>query len=103
MEKTNIKITGMHCASCSTLVEKALNKQKGVKLANVNLTTEKATIGFDPKLTNSKKLIKVIEGKGYGAEVISGNDKKSSSKKDELSKLRTKLIISSIFAIPHLF
>jgi P-type Cu+ transporter len=100
MEKTNIKITGMHCASCSTLVEKALNKQKGVKLANVNLTTEKATIGFDPKLTNSKKLIKVIEGKGYGAEVISGNDKKSSSKKDELSKLRTKLIISSIFAIP---
>lgn len=100
MKKIIIKINGMHCASCSTLVEKALNKEKGVKSANVNLTTEKATVEFNPKIVSESKLVKIIKGKGYVAEVITSPNQKISGKKEELNKLRFKLIISSIFAVP---
>ena len=52
MKQTKIKITGMHCQSCVTLLDKVLNKEKGVESANVNFSTEKATIKFNPKFIN---------------------------------------------------
>ena len=39
-------VTGMTCAACSNRIEKILNKMDGVS-AQVNLTTEKATIDYD--------------------------------------------------------
>ena len=47
MKKTTLDITGMHCASCSTLINRALDKSDAVKNVNINLTTNKATIEFD--------------------------------------------------------
>ena len=61
MKKTTLDVTGMHCASCSTLINRALNKIDGVKEANVNLTTNKATVEFDESQTNTLQLIKTIE------------------------------------------
>ena len=53
--KTIISIKGMSCASCAIKVEKNLNKQNGVKTANVNLATSKASIEFDSdKMTHDK-------------------------------------------------
>ena len=37
-EKTELVITGMTCAACSTRIEKGLNKMEGVFNANVNLS-----------------------------------------------------------------
>jgi Cu+-exporting ATPase len=41
-------VKGMTCAACSTRIQKRLSKTEGVTDANVNLTTEKATLRFDP-------------------------------------------------------
>jgi P-type Cu+ transporter len=102
MKKTNLKISGMTCASCATIINKALNKETGVKSANVNFSTEKATIEFNSKITDEQKLIKTIKSKGYSGHVIIGTDFKKEEKKtkDELKKLRNKVILSAIFAIP---
>jgi P-type Cu+ transporter len=102
MKKTNIKISGMTCASCAKIIDKALNKEKGVKSANVNFSTEKAAIEFNPKITDEQKLIQTIKKKGYSGYISEGKDFKSEQRKtkDELKKLRNKVILSAIFAIP---
>ena len=38
-----LSITGMHCASCSTLVERSVKRMDGIIEANVNLSTAQAT------------------------------------------------------------
>ena len=61
-----MKITGMHCASCSLTVQDALSKAEGVKKAYVNFATSNAYIEYDEKTTNEKELVKVVKGTGYG-------------------------------------
>src|SRR5690625_2583942 len=62
---TTLGVTGMTCAACSNRVEKVLNKMDGVK-AQVNLTTEKASIDYDPEKTSIEDILKKIENVGYG-------------------------------------
>ncbi|MBI5133098.1 MAG: heavy metal translocating P-type ATPase, partial [Thaumarchaeota archaeon] len=65
-KKCDIKVIGMHCASCVNKIEKAIKNVKGVKQANVNLITEKATVEFDESATNEKELQEAIKKTGYG-------------------------------------
>ena len=104
MEKTNIKITGMHCASCSTIINRSLSKEKGVISANVNFSTEKAAIEYNPRLIDENGLINSIKKKGYGGHVIREHNiqLEEKEKKKELNQLRNKVILSAIFAIPAL-
>jgi Cu+-exporting ATPase len=64
-----IPVSGMTCASCVRQVERALLKQKGVAEASVNFAAEKATVSYDPAVTNPEELVGAIEDAGYGAEV----------------------------------
>ncbi len=102
MKKTNLDISGMHCASCSTLINKALTKVEGVKKANVNLTTNIATVEFDELQTNEGDLIKVVQNKGFGAKVSDNNgfDSELVKQKKELGKIRKQFYISFAFALP---
>src|SRR5690625_3517254 len=60
-----LDVTGMTCAACSSRVERVLNRQEGVE-AQVNLTTEKANVHYDPEITDAEKIISTIENIGYG-------------------------------------
>jgi len=42
-----LPILGMTCANCSAAVERSLRKEKGVKSASVNLSTERATVDLE--------------------------------------------------------
>ncbi|MGM0410621.1 MAG: heavy metal translocating P-type ATPase [Bacillota bacterium] len=64
-EKLTLEIEGMHCAACSSRVEKALNNTEGVEKANVNLNMEKAYVNYDNEITNKDKLIKAVKESGY--------------------------------------
>lgn len=61
-----LPITGMTCANCVATVERNLRKVKGVQAANVNLSSECATIEFDPALTGLDAVIERVERAGYG-------------------------------------
>ncbi|WP_117161602.1 heavy metal translocating P-type ATPase [Paraliobacillus sp. X-1268] len=63
-KKIDVAITGMTCASCSTRIEKALNKMDGVK-ANVNLALEKASIQYDEEKVSVTDLSEKISKIGY--------------------------------------
>lgn len=62
-----VGVTGMTCAACSNRVEKVLNKMDGVD-AQVNLTTEKANVNYDPETTSVEDVTSKIEKLGYGVE-----------------------------------
>ena len=64
----DLQIVGMRCASCSGRLEKALNQLPDVT-AVVNLATEKASVTFDPNLTNVDALIKAVRDTGFDAHV----------------------------------
>lgn len=65
-----IGIDGMTCSSCSGTVENALKSAKGVKSANVNLTTNTALVSYDSLLSSTKDLVDEIESVGFDAEVL---------------------------------
>lgn len=64
-KQITIGVTGMTCAACSNRIEKSLNKLEGVK-AQVNLTTEKATVTYDPEVASIHEITGRIENLGYG-------------------------------------
>jgi Cu+-exporting ATPase len=66
MHKLEFGVTGMTCAACSTRIQKRLAKLEGVAEANVNLTTEKATVTFDPAQVTPEKLFETVSNLGYG-------------------------------------
>ncbi len=60
-----LSIGGMHCQSCASNIEKNLAKLQGVKEANVNFASQKATIKYDPENTDAKLFEPVIKKLGY--------------------------------------
>lgn len=65
MTTETYRIRGMHCASCSSLIEKTFKKVDGVESVEVNYGTEKAKVSFDSSKTNPQALSKKIEPLGY--------------------------------------
>ncbi|MDQ3863912.1 MAG: heavy metal translocating P-type ATPase, partial [Actinomycetota bacterium] len=69
LARIDIPVTGMTCASCVRLVERALAKEEGVAEASVNFAAEKASVAYDPKATSPSELVGAIREAGYGADV----------------------------------
>src|SRR3989344_5345537 len=67
--QVTLSVTGMHCASCSALITRALKKTAGVEDAHVNLAAAKAHVVFDPAAVREDQLVKAVQGAGYGAAV----------------------------------
>jgi P-type Cu+ transporter len=100
-KKVVLDVTGMHCASCSSVIDNALNKLDSVK-ANVNLATNKATVEFDPLKLSTEKIISIIEDKGYGASIAADIDfdKDEKKRKKELKDIKNKFLISFFLTLP---
>lgn len=64
--QATLQITGMTCAACATRIEKGLSRMDGVSRANVNLALEQATVSYDPKQSDLRKMEEKIESLGYG-------------------------------------
>lgn len=61
----NLPITGMTCANCVSTVERNLKKVPGVHSAQVNLSSERAAVDFDPKQANLPAMLDRIRRAGY--------------------------------------
>ncbi len=65
MKKT-FKITGMHCASCSKIIEMELDGK--VNSSNIDPKSGKAIIDFDEKKISEKEIKDLITKAGYKVE-----------------------------------
>lgn len=100
--KKKYLVKGMGCASCVNKIEKRLNSLDGVK-ATVNLSTEKLFLEFDENKYNLKFFEKEINNMGY--ELIEELEKidKEYIYLQEVKKIKNKMILSLIFALPLFF
>lgn len=98
-EKTreiSLKISGMSCASCAATIEKALKRLDGVKSANVNFATERATVEYFPELLSVLDLRKTVQDVGYGVESEEEVDKSV----EEMGKARLRMLVAWACTIP---
>jgi len=63
--RRTFRVEGMHCASCSQAVEKALSAVEGVRSASVNLASESASVDYDPESVPVERLREAVAGAGY--------------------------------------
>ena len=68
MKDIKLKIEGMHCAGCSTRLERVLNNLEGVEEAKVSLEEKQATIKFDETKTNIENIKEAIADAGFKGE-----------------------------------
>ena len=97
--EVDLDIGGMTCASCAARVEKKLNRMPGVT-ATVNYATERAHVALPEGLTISDA-IATVEATGYSASEPAKEDAAQEAREDdEVSELRSRVIISAILTIP---
>lgn len=105
MKKT-ILITGMHCASCATTIERKLKKMSGVNTALVNYATSKATVEYNENAVGIPQFKEVIEKLGYSIDSeevdLQDSDKEKVARQKEMEELKSRLIISALLTIPVL-
>ena len=66
MKKVKITISGMHCASCASNIERSLKKVPGIKEASVSLMLKKGTVEIEENANVSEnELKKAVERAGY--------------------------------------
>ena len=98
-----IPVSGMHCASCVSRVQGALEGTPGVSSAVVNLMTNTATVAFDPKSVTPQALLASIRSTGYGAELpdeglsaADEQDRQDTARRDEYLDYRRKGVVSLV-------
>ncbi len=102
-KKINLEITGMHCSSCSAVIQRALTKSNGILNSNVNISTQRAYVEFDDNQIKTQKIIEIIKKKGYSAKPESTNydfAKESRKKEHEIKEIKLYFLISLIFTLP---
>ena len=109
MQKTKFDIQGMTCSSCSSHVEKAVNKLQGIKNVNVNLLSNNMIVEYDESKLNNETIIKAVIDAGYSANTVGDEDKKQEKKErtidnnEIIKSMKKRLIISVCFLIPLMY
>lgn len=102
LRRITLLIDGMTCASCSSRIEKALEKHPDVVSANVNLANNKATVDFHSGTMEEKDIVQIVEKTGYKAEIEKevDQDREKVRREKEIKDLKRHFIISLILTIP---
>jgi len=111
MTELTYKITGMHCAACSSAIERFLSKQESVDYVSVNLTTEKMLVKFNEELISPDGIVALVEKLGYGcldqsaADALAAKNRKEEKAAAEkaLKAQFRNAIIAICFAVPLLY
>ena len=104
MTITDLRLTGMTCASCAARIEGGLNGLDGVA-ATVNFAVEQAHVEHDPAV-GTDALIRAVASTGYRASVIDHAHHSPMNHGDHMNhdlpeeQLRPRLIGSAILAVP---
>ncbi len=106
LERIDLTIGGMTCASCANRVEKRLNKLDGVT-ASVNFATEKARVDF-PASVSADDLLAAVAGAGYTAELPPAAEPPSTDSADHrhdghhaaVDDLGRRVVLAAVLSFP---
>ena len=74
--KTACYKSSMHCAGCENTIFETLRFEKGVKDVKTDLASNTIKVVFDGRKNSQEALAKVIQTKGYKADVITDEEYK---------------------------
>ncbi len=97
-----LRISGMHCASCVATVERALGTVPGVAEASVNLATERAHVWLGAPVA-AERLVAAVRAAGYQARAVDSaapEDAEQRERAAELADLRRRFVIAAILSAP---
>ncbi|HUF84407.1 MAG TPA: heavy metal translocating P-type ATPase [Acidimicrobiia bacterium] len=101
LERTDVDVQGMTCASCAARIEGGLGRLPGVAEAHVNFATKRATVVHDEDRTGVDEITSTITGLGYSVpEVEAGEGRDAETA--ELRSLRPRLVAAIVLTIPLL-
>ena len=99
VQRIQLEVTGMSCASCANRVESTLNKLPGVR-ASVNFATRVATIDAGED-TEAAELCEVVHQAGYQAELRStGGQGEGDPDADHARYLLIRLAVAAVLFVP---
>ena len=104
MAKVVYKIKGMHCASCSVLINKTLARMKGVVSANANYGSEKLLLEYNPSEIALEKIHEIVDKLGYTLilpkEGVTEEEASEQARLKEIADLKKRTIVSFVIAAP---
>lgn len=103
MQKETIHISGMHCASCATNIQRKLTKLSGVTSASVSYANEQATIEFDEKKGSMHAVNKTITSLGYTPHDSQHMMEMNMHHEHEIKDMGRKLTVSTVLTVLLLF
>ena len=80
IQRTELKIGGMHCATCAATIEKSLSHLGGVTGARVSFADEAAAVEYDSAKLKLADLEKAVADAGY--RVVAEDSEKTAREKD---------------------
>jgi len=90
IQRTELKIIGMHCAGCAATIEKTLLHLGGVIGAKVSFADETATVKYDPAKLKQADLEEAVADAGY--QVAAEGSEKIAQEKDLRAK-RNRIVV----------
>lgn len=106
MKKVKFDVQGMTCSSCSSHVERAVNKLNGIKSVNVNLLSNNMIVEYDEQKIDNNEIIQAVAQAGYNASLSEKKEKKNNKKdknKENIKSMKKRFIISLCFLIPLMY
>lgn len=86
MTKYVLKVKGMHCASCSVLIDKLIGKQPGIISIKTSYGSEKVAVEFDESKISLPKIDELINKLGY--DLIRPDEAGSTAEEEEATERR---------------
>lgn len=65
-----VRVTGMHCASCTMLIDEAVEDLPGVLASRTDLRSEQTLVQLDGTGAGPVEVVAAIVAEGYGAQVV---------------------------------
>jgi Cu+-exporting ATPase len=96
LDRCDLPVVGMTCASCAARIESGLGELPGVETASVNFATNRATVTYDPAVTGPAQFSAAVAGLGYSVPETAPVDPEA----DELRDLTQRLIVAVVLGIP---
>lgn len=106
VERIDFQVRGMTCAACSNRVEKTLSRLPGVHRAMVNLTTERASVEYNPKAISPRELKEAVTKAGFEPASDTGKtepDREQMARQGEINRQKRAFIFSAVLSIPLIF
>jgi Cu+-exporting ATPase len=100
--KVDLAISGMHCAACSSRIERVVSGMDGVSSANVNLASSTGQFDIDPEVISVEAIRERIKELGFSAEEAQTEqnmfERQQAEAKERIQTMRRRLIPALIFA-----